>query len=449
MKFKYEQGLIPAKEINISSGLESIIDSNLEAIELQDYKFAFESCMIDTFEISKGMEADEDKPETSEAKEAWYVRLWKWIKDMFTKLGSYLVAGFRWLKRIFFRDESPVANQEEKMQSLITIHTEIVKERPSPETDERDRIHDEIESGAVVPNVDNVKNYYDSILLIAKEKLNKSPIYSKASVAERNRVAEKIAKSIVNKGENLKVEVYVFDDAVEKRINEIPKKEFEHFNTVVPYFTTLDKRMFLVSPAYALVDMNANIYTLTRITFGKLTDFDYEDLRKEMDKSRGLFASMGVQKDSEISFAKQIEFCRRHVNFLKSVQNKGANLLKKVTHEFSLDKDGYVIDKSLNEFRKKYRTTIYLLPEINNYFSSMEKDMSSISRDVNKLDVKSIAKKEKLLTSEAEEIFKDTKELFKLTFEASQLILSAFKNSLVAIKRASAEIDKLDNGKFN
>lgn len=231
MKFKYSTGLIPQNEIKISTGIESIIDSNIEALELQDYKSAFESCMIDTFLIQKGMEAEENE-EKSEKKEAWYKRLWQWIKDMFSKLGSYLSAGFKWLKRLFFRDDSPINNQEDKAKAIITIHTEIVNERPSPETDERDRIHNEIEEGLVRPNGYN-KNFYDSVLLIAKEKLNKSPIFSRVSIAERNRVANKIAKSIVNKGESLKLEFYVLDDEVEKKSKffvSIRKRNFQHNN---------------------------------------------------------------------------------------------------------------------------------------------------------------------------------------------------------------------------
>ena len=43
MKFKYSTELIPQNEIKVSTGIESMIDSNIEALELQDYKSAFES----------------------------------------------------------------------------------------------------------------------------------------------------------------------------------------------------------------------------------------------------------------------------------------------------------------------------------------------------------------------------------------------------------------------
>lgn len=131
---------------------------------------------------------------------------------------------------------------------------------------------------------------------------------------------------------------------------------------------------------------------------------------------------------------------------MKSVKNKGVNILKKITYEFQCDKDGYVIDKSLNDFRKKFKTTISFLPEINSYFSQMESDMSKVSKEVNKLDVTKIMKDEKILPNEAEELFKGTKDLFKLTFESSQLIMSIFKDSLVNIKRATDAIQGADNG---
>ena len=439
MKFKYSTRLIPQNEIKISTGIESIIDSNIEALELQDYKSAFESCMIDTFLIQKGMEAEENE-EKSEKKEAWYKRLWQWIKDMFSKLGSYLSAGFKWLKRLFFRDDSPISNQEDKAKAIITIHTEIVNERPSPETDERDKIHNEIEDEDLSKGTGS---YYDRVLVRAKEKLSKSPIFSRVSIAERNRVANKIAKSIVDKGESLKLEFYVLDDEVEKRINSLSTLERGTFNTIMYGFSVKDKYDFVKAP-YALVDMNANLYILTRVVFGEVPGIDFKEVMRETDKGRGLSSYVG--KISEISFVKQIEFCKKHIDFLKSVKNKGINILKKVTYEFQCDKDGYVIDKSLNDFRKKFKTTISFLPEINSYFSQMESDMSKVSKEVNKLDVNKITKDEKILPNEAEELFKGTKDLFKLSFESSQLIMTIFKDSLVNIKRATDAIQGADNG---
>ena len=438
MKFKYEQGLIPAKEINISSGLESIIDSNLEAIELQDCKFAFESCMIDTFEISKGMEAEEDKPETSEAKEAWYIRLWKWIKDMFTKLGSYLVAGFRWLKRIFVRDEAVPLIQPFKMEDfMFTI--EYVNM-----TDVKDKVHEEVEKEASEFK-DNVKDYYTYLFTKAKEKLNTAKGFRGSSEAEKDKVAKSIAKAIATKGETLKVEVYVLNDDIEKRMKEIPEKELNHFNSIVPELdiSRLFTERYAVahSPAFALVDINANIYTITRVILGGLPNFDYEDMRKEMDKSRHAFA--GKHKDTEIDFSKQLDFCKKHVDFLKSAQGRDISIFKKVAFELSYDTSGKILEKSKNDFKRAYGTTAMFISELNSYFNSMEKDITTVSKSVNSLDINKLVKRDNLQTGEAERIFRETKELFKITFEASQLIMKVFKNSLRDIKRASDKIDEV------
>ena len=438
MKFKYEQGLIPAKEINISSGLESIIDSNLEAIELQDYKFAFESCMIDTFEITKGMEADEDKPETSEAKEAWYIRLWKWIKDMFTKLGSYLVAGFRWLKRIFFKDEVTPLIQPAKMEDfMFTI--EYVNM-----TDAKDKVHEEVEKEASEFK-DNVKDYYTYLFNKAKEKLNTAKGFRGSSEVEKNKIAKSIAKAISTKGETLKVEVYILNDDIEKRIKEIPEKELDHFNSLMPIldFSRMFTERYAVahSPAFALVDINANIYTITRVILGGLPNFDYEDMRKEMDKSRHAFA--GKHKDTEIDFSKQLDFCKKHVEFLKSAQGKDISIFKKIAFEFSYNTSGKIMEKSKNDFKRAYGSTAIFISELNSYFNSMEKDITTVSKAVNSLDINKLVKEDNLQTGEAENIFRQTKELFKITFEASQLIMKIFKNSLKDIKRASDKIDEV------
>lgn len=438
MKFKYGQDLIPIKEINISSGLESIIDSNLEAIELQDYKFAFESCMIDTFEVSKGMEADEDKPETSEAKEAWYVRLWKWIKDMFTKLGSYLVAGFRWLKRIFFKDEVTLLIQPAKMEDfMFTI--EYVNM-----TDAKDKVHEEVEKEASEFK-DNVKDYYTYLFNKSKEKLNTTKAFKRSSEAEKTKIAKSIAKAISTKGETLKVEVYVLNDDIEKRMKEIPEKELNHFNSIMPVidFTRLFVERYAVahSPAFALVDINANIYTITRVILGGLPNFDYEDMRKEMEKSRHAFA--GKHKDTEIDFSKQLDFCKKHVEFLKSAQGKDLSIFKKIVFEFSYDTSGKIMEKSKNDFKRAYGSTAIFISELNSYFNSMEKDITTVSKGVNSLDINKLVKEDNLQTGEAEKIFRDTKELFKTTFEASQLVMKIFKNSLKDIKRASDKIDEV------
>ena len=326
MKFKYSTELIPQNEIKVSTGIESIIDSNIEALELQDYKSAFESCMIDTFLIQKGMEADEDKPEVSETKEAWYKRLWKWIKDMFTKLGSYLVAGFKWLKRLFFKDEVTSFIQPAKMEDyMFTI--EYVNM-----TDEKDKIHEQVEKEASEFK-DNVKDYYTYLFTKAKEKLNTTKAFKGSSEAEKDKIAKSIAKAISTKGETLKLEFYVINDDIEKRMNEIPKNELNHFNSIVPEFDITriftDRYAVAQSPAFALVDINANIYTITKIILGGLSNFDYEDMRNEMKKSRHVVGAR--HRSVDIDFSKQIDFCKKHVEFLKSIQDKDISIFKKVT----------------------------------------------------------------------------------------------------------------------
>lgn len=438
MKFKYGQDLIPIKEINISSGIESVIDSNLETIELQDYKFDFESCMIDTFAVTKGMEADEDKPETSETKEAWYVRLWKWIKDMFTKLGSYLVAGFRWLKRLFFKDEVTPLIQPFKVEDyMFTI--EYVNM-----TDEKDKVHEQVEKEASEFK-DNVKDYYTYLFNKAKEKLNTTKAFKGSSEAEKDKIAKSIAKAISTKGETLKVEVYTLNDDIEKRMKEIPEKELNHFNSIVPDFDItkmfIDRYAVAHSPAFALVDINANIYTITKVILGGLPNFDYEDMRNEMKKSRHAFG--GKHKDTEIDFSKQLDFCKKHVEFLKSAQGKDLIIFKKVAFEFSYDTSGKIMEKSKNDFKRAYGATAIFISELNSYFNRMEKDITTVSKAVNTLDINKLVKEGNLQTGEAENIFRQTKELFKVTFEASQLIMKVFKNSLRDIKRASDKIDEV------
>ena len=438
MKFKYSTRLIPQNEIKISTGIESIIDSNIEALELQDYKSAFESCMIDTFLIQKGMEADEDKPEVSETKEAWYKRLWKWIKDMFTKLGSYLVAGFKWLKRLFFKDEVTSFIQPAKMEDyMFTI--EYVNM-----TDEKDKIHEQVEKEASEFK-DNVKDYYTYLFTKAKEKLNTTKAFKGSSEAEKDKIAKSIAKAISTKGETLKLEFYVVNDDIEKRMNEIPKNEFNHFNSIVPEFdiTRMFTERYAVaqSPAFALVDINANIYTITKIILGGLSNFDYEDMRNEMKKSRHVVGAR--HRSVDIDFSKQIDFCKKHVEFLKSVQDKDISIFKKVTFEFSYDTSGKIMEKSRNDFKRVYGTTAVFISELNSYFNSMEKDMTTVSKAVNSFDINKLVKEDKLQTGEAENIFKETKELFKITFEASQLIMKVFKNSLRDIKRATDKINEI------
>lgn len=439
MKFKYSTGLIPQNEIKISSGIESIIDSNIEALELQDYKSAFESCMIDTFLIQKGMEADEEnKPEVSETKEAWYKRLWKWIKDMFTKLGSYLVAGFKWLKRLFFKDEVTPLIQPAKIEDyMFTI--EYVNM-----TDEKDKIHEQVEKEASEFK-DNVKDYYTYLFTKAKEKLNTTKAFKGSSEAEKDKIAKSIAKAISTKGETLKLEFYVVNDDIEKRMNEMPKNELNHFNSIVPEFdiTRMFTERYAVahSPAFALVDINANIYTITKLILGGLSNFDYEDMRNEMKKSRHVVGAR--HRSVDIDFSKQIDFCKKHVEFLKSVQDKDISIFKKVTFDFSYDTSGKIMEKSRNDFKRVYGTTAVFISELNLYFNSMEKDMTTVSKAVNSFDINKLVKEDKLQTGEAEEIFKETKELFKITFEASQLIMKVFKNSLRDIKRATDKINEI------
>ena len=438
MKFKYSTELIPQNEIKVSTGIESIIDSNIEALELQDYKSAFESCMIDTFLIQKGMEADEDKPEVSETKEAWYKRLWKWIKDMFTKLGSYLVAGFKWLKRLFFKDEVTSFIQPAKMEDyMFTI--EYVNM-----TDEKDKIHEQVEKEASEFK-DNVKDYYTYLFTKAKEKLNTTKAFKGSSEAEKDKIAKSIAKAISTKGETLKLEFYVINDDIEKRMNEIPKNELNHFNSIVPEFDITriftDRYAVAQSPAFALVDINANIYTITKIILGGLSNFDYEDMRNEMKKSRHVVGAR--HRSVDIDFSKQIDFCKKHVEFLKSIQDKDISIFKKVTFEFSYDTSGKIMEKSRNDFKRVYGTTAVFISELNLYFNSMEKDITTVSKAVNSFDINKLVKEDKLQTGEAENIFKETKELFKITFEASQLIMKVFKNSLRDIKRASDKINEI------
>ena len=440
MKFKFSNEPIPQNEIKISTGIESIIDSNIEALELQDYKSAFESCMIDTFLIQKGMEADEEnKPEVSETKEAWYKRLWKWIKDMFTKLGSYLVAGFKWLKRLFFKDEVTPLIQPAKIEDyMFTI--EYVNM-----TDEKDKIHEQVEKEASEFK-DNVKDYYTYLFTKAKEKLNTTRAFKGSSEAEKDKIAKSIAKAISTKGETLKIEFYVVNDDIEKRMNEMPESELNHFNSIVPEFdiTRLFTDRYAVahsSPAFALVDINANIYTITKLILGGLSNFDYEDMRNEMKKSRHAFD--GRHRNVEIDFTKQLDFCKKHVEFLKSVQDKDISIFKKVTFDFSYDTSGKIMEKSRNDFKRVYGTTAVFIKELNSYFNSMEKDMTTVSKAVNSFDINKLVKEDKLQTGEAEKIFKETKELFKITFEASQLIMKVFKNSLRDIKRATDKINEI------
>ena len=439
MKFKFSSESIPQNEIKMSTGIESIIDSNIEALELQDYKFAFESCMIDTFVFAKGMEADEDdKPEVSETKEAWYKRLWKWIKDMFTKLGSYLVAGFRWLKRLFFKDEVTPLIQPFKIEDyMFTI--EYVNM-----TDEKDKVYEQVEKEASEFK-DNIKDYYTYLFTKAKEKLNTTKAFKGSSEAEKDKIAKSIAKAISTKGETLKLEFYIVNDDIEKRMNEIPKSELNHFNSIVPEFDITrilsDRYAAAPSPAIALVDINANIYTITKVILGGLSNFDYEDMRNEMKKSRHAFG--GRHTSVEIDFSKQLDFCRKHVEFLKSAQDKDISIFKKVTFEFSYDTSGKIMEKSKNDFKRVYGTTAIFISELNSYFNSMEKDMTNVSKAVNSLDINKLIKEDKLQTGEAENIFRKTKELFKITFEASQLIMKVFKNSLKDIKRATDKIHEV------
>ena len=228
-------------------------------------------------------------------------------------------------------------------------------------------------------------------------------------------------------------------------MKEIPEKELDHFNSIMPVidFTRLFVERYAVahSPAFALVDINANIYTITRVILGGLPNFDYEDMRKEMEKSRHAFA--GKHKDTEIDFSKQLDFCKKHVEFLKSAQGKDLSIFKKIVFEFSYDTSGKIMEKSKNDFKRAYGSTAIFISELNSYFNSMEKDITTVSKGVNSLDINKLVKEDNLQTGEAEKIFRDTKELFKTTFEASQLVMKIFKNSLKDIKRASDKIDEV------
>ena len=311
-------------------------------------------------------------------------------------------------------------------------------------TDVKDKVHEEVEKEASEFK-DNVKDYYTYLFTKAKEKLNTAKGFRGSSEAEKDKVAKSIAKAIATKGETLKVEVYVLNDDIEKRVKEIPEKELNHFNSIVPELDI--SRLFIEryavahSPAFALVDINANIYTITRVILGGLPNFDYEDMRKEMDKSRHAFA--GKHKDTEIDFSKQLDFCKKHVDFLKSAQGRDISIFKKVAFEFSYDTSGKILEKSKNDFKRAYGTTAMFISELNSYFNSMEKDITTVSKSVNSLDINKLVKRDNLQTGEAERIFRETKELFKITFEASQLIMKVFKNSLRDIKRASDKIDEV------
>jgi len=169
--------------------------------------------------------------------------------------------------------------------------------------------------------------------------------------------------------------------------------------------------------------------------------FDYEDMRNEMKKSRHVVGAR--HRSVEIDFSKQIDFCKKHVEFLKSVQDKDISIFKKVTFDFSYDTSGKIMEKSRNDFKRVYGTTAVFISELNLYFNSMEKDMTTVSKAVNSFDINKLVKEDKLQTGEAEKIFKETKELFKITFEASQLIMKVFKNSLRDIKRATDKINEI------
>lgn len=352
MKFKFSNEPIPQNEIKISTGIESIIDSNIEALELQDYKSAFESCMIDTFLIQKGMEADEEnKPEVSETKEAWYKKVWKFIKDLFLKIIGYIKSGFKWIKKKIFGEKEEIKKQSEVARELIKELNKLI--------DENKELKKKYET--------NTAEYIEELTNECAKLIKGNKKISEGKTDEElEKIMQEVMGFIKNELSEFTITAWILNEDVSSRVNartRILAKEIPHVNNMSKPVTNIMITASLIDAMLRLF-YGEDQHLDTLYTSVKAADENYDDLNKVLEYVKAI-----ESKTSKYATDKNAE-----------------DLLVELKVVIKIGPDGKFNEGELMELDKVTAKTEDGIDGIVGFFDNLDYNIKHVESSINVLD---------------------------------------------------------------
>lgn len=346
MKFKYENKLIPKPEIKFETGIESLINDTLYSIDMFEASSDIKYNLFDsTFSIF-GTEADENK---SDPNDPWYKKVWKFIKDLFLKIIGYIKAGFKWIKKKIFGEKEEVKKQTEETKELIDALSKAIKEN--------EELKKKYESDTM-EYMNEVTEVINKILSDHKK------VMQDKSQEDIAKIVKEMVNFVKNELKEFKVKMWIFNDDVSSRVNDMAKKYIG---------TELDHVRSTSKPIHSIATIDLTIKLLIDTFFGSTDAID------ELSNKVGISVNHRIDRIEEDSFEKiddLVSLNKAISDRCKSLESSNVDtLLKESTFVIHFDDNGNYDKNEIEKYEKETANTELIIDKVVSFFDNLDRNI--------------------------------------------------------------------------
>ena len=430
-KYGYESEIVNEDKCVYTNVL---VEDNIDSLDISENMFFFESILHDPLKsvLNIGIESN-----SSETKEAWYKRLWKWIKDMLTKLWGYVLSAWKWIKKNIFRIKDNVQDGS-TASKIVEESSEKLKEASKPSGDS--------------PSDTNTAASEKKEETISVEKATEivKPVVEKHMQKTDDKEIEKIAENVVKV-----VTTPSTDNPTEVVVT--PPKESTLKLGMITFNSNMINRISTDNSVGSLIQSSV-LYTTKSMTSSEIADL-VEAFRVLTviiyGEDKGITDSYNALTEGQVDHTSGSPYVMKlFEELIKQIDKKVSSEVTNVDEIFLVREeftftlyDGKITGKSISKLDDIKKKGLNLIKGVVRFMSSIEEKLKDVQNKLSKLKDDEFIERFRGRSKELseEEVLKASKELADIYRNIGKHSTNIVKNYLKIFKSKNLNLHKLQN----